>query len=54
MLCCYTRLRDIIDKFSKGVSGIVWLVPDIISAMCSTDVTGLDVPWQPLLERLLG
>lgn len=39
MLCCCTRLRDIIDKFPKVVSGILWLVPDIIPAMCSTDVT---------------
>lgn len=40
MLCCYTRLKDIIDKFPKGVSGIMWLVPEIIPAMCSTNVTG--------------
>lgn len=39
MLCCYTKLRDIIDKFPKGVSGIMWLVLDIIPVMCSTDVT---------------
>lgn len=40
MLCCYTRLKDITDKFPKGVSGIMWLVPDIIPIMCSTDVSG--------------
>lgn len=32
-------MRDIIDEFPKSVSGMMWLVPDIIPAMCSTDVT---------------